>query len=438
MPFGRFRSKRGNDDSDSGSSGIDHDYEEDSRSSYGDRQLRDVASYSYENREFTVEEYEDRYAEKSCCSIAKLAVFFIFLGLTFGLVFGLVDLDRINGVINGNDGNNSTGTGTDDDALLINDDNGGNGNGEPYEFMQCPTNGGECCNGLQSNCDLAPHEIMWATVHNANHDDLLVSNNEAPLEEALDAGYRGLMIDVCLCNDGNGNFVVEFCHLLCGIGKRDPTEVFTNIEAFLTRNPTEVVMINFEMSHGAPTGSMLWALADAVPGLRQKTYIHRQGRIPIMRNLLASGRQLILFKHNGNNCNEENAVGCTPRIAEYFNTVVENNYSFKDVDAIRDSASSCWPIRGTEGRKDFYSVNNFVTTTLGPSKLAANIINQEAFLKQRIVDCQAVTGYEPNIMAVDFWQRGDLPKVVQEVNILRANGGAVSFMSRITKFFFGN
>mmetsp|Transcript_12502 Transcript_12502/g.15849 ORF Transcript_12502/g.15849 Transcript_12502/m.15849 type:complete len:439 (-) Transcript_12502:189-1505(-) len=438
MVFGRGtirKSKSGSREESSSES--DESYSSNSDSYYKGRNLRDVMSYSYDKHEVTREQYEaenyyyeDRYAEKRCCSIPKLAVFFIFLGLTFGLVFGLVDLDRINGIING--GDNSTGTDPTDDRIVFDDDTA-----EPYEFMQCPAVG-ECCNGLESNCDLAPHKMMWATVHNANHDDLLVSNNEAPLEEALEAGYRGLMIDVCRCKDEEGNWVLQFCHLLCGIGYRDPFEVFTNIESFLDRNPTEVVMINFEISNGNPTPEQLWSIADSVPGLREKTYVHRAGRIPVLRNVLANGRQLILYKHNGNNCNEENAQGCTPRIAEYFNTVIETQYSFKDVDAVSDSSESCWPFRGVDGRKDFYSINNFVTGPLGPSKLAAQTINKEAYLKKRLLDCEAVTGYVPNIIAVDFWQIGDVVKVVQEVNISRGSVVAVSLMSRIQKWFHGD
>ena len=204
--MGTLRSKRSgsHDEHDNNNNHNNATDDSDSSYSYGDQRLRDMVSYSYDNREITVEEYEyedrerehdyDRYAEKSCCTVPKLAVFFLFLGLTFGLVFGLVDLDRINNVING-----TNGTSVDDDTALSTDDDGGSTG--TYPFMQCPP-AGECYNNLQSNFAKAPHELMWAMVHNANHDDLLVSNNKAPLEQALEAGYSGLMIALCLCDDG--------------------------------------------------------------------------------------------------------------------------------------------------------------------------------------------------------------------------------------------
>ncbi len=59
-----------------------------------------------------------------------------------------------------------------------------------------------CCNGLASNCDLPLNQVTFAMVHNAmsSRDDLFAGyNNLEPLEEAMVAGYRGLMLDSCNC-----------------------------------------------------------------------------------------------------------------------------------------------------------------------------------------------------------------------------------------------
>ncbi len=395
-----------------------------------DMQYEDInynPSYDHSEYEVTYEDHKRQSEESGCCSAPKLAVFFIFLGLTFGLVFGFVDLDRINSLINDNSDTGSPGTNTTDpdnagngDDVIIADDGPAE---EPYEFMQCAPNAtlGTCCNGLASNCNLTPNEMMWAFVHNANHDDVLLPNHKAPLEQALEAGYRGLMLDVCWCTDPNNLPAkrLEFCHGVCGFGRREVDEVFTNIKTFLDENPSEVIFLNFEISSGNPTPLKIW---DAVrrAGLRQNSYIHRGGAFPTMRDLLLTGKQLILAKHNGNDCSDTSTPGCTPRIFEYFNEVIENYYDFQNVDAIEDSNSFCAPFRGIEGSKRFYSINNFVTATLGPSEKAAEVINQKAFLEQLIKDCKSVTGYNANIINVDFWQQGDLPRVVQETNIARA------------------
>ena len=69
-----------------------------------------------------------------------------------------------------------------------------------------------CCNGLVSNCDLKLNEVTFAMVHNAmsSRDDLFAAyNNIQTLEKALVAGYRGLMLDSCICDGSLGEDVAD-------------------------------------------------------------------------------------------------------------------------------------------------------------------------------------------------------------------------------------
>lgn len=74
-----------------------------------------------------------------------------------------------------------------------------------YGFMQCsnPNDPTTCCNGLETNCDLRVNEIMYATLHNAmaTFDDGFIfgPNHERQLEGAVEAGYRGINLDLCNC-----------------------------------------------------------------------------------------------------------------------------------------------------------------------------------------------------------------------------------------------
>ena len=70
-----------------------------------------------------------------------------------------------------------------------------------------------CCNLLTSNCNLPVNQATFAMVHNAHssYDDLFVGyNNNRPLEEALVEGYRGLMLDSCMCDGSLGETVGNF------------------------------------------------------------------------------------------------------------------------------------------------------------------------------------------------------------------------------------
>jgi len=81
-----------------------------------------------------------------------------------------------------------------------------------YQFIQCDVETeGDCCNGLENLCDLRANEILYATLHNgmATFEDgfLFGPNHKLQLEGALEAGYRGLNLDLCNC----GGEII-FCH----------------------------------------------------------------------------------------------------------------------------------------------------------------------------------------------------------------------------------
>lgn len=106
-------------------------------------------------------------------------------------------------------------------------------------------------------------------VHNAMssyEDYFIAANNNESLEKALVAGYRGLMLDSCLCDGGLSKYMEDgakdlmeeiglidesaeseevemtlgFCHTYCDAGVRDPHRVLKNIKKFLDINRNEV------------------------------------------------------------------------------------------------------------------------------------------------------------------------------------------------------
>ena len=67
-----------------------------------------------------------------------------------------------------------------------------------------------CCNLAKSNCDLKVNEVTFAMVHNAmsSRENLFAGyNNLKSMEGALVAGYRGLMLDSCICDGSIGETV---------------------------------------------------------------------------------------------------------------------------------------------------------------------------------------------------------------------------------------
>jgi hypothetical protein len=324
---------------------------------------------------------------------------------------------------------------------------------EQFDYMQCQDNT-KCCNGLESNCVLHLDEMLFPTVHNAMHDDLPFQNHNKPLEDALEAGYRGLQLDLCKCGDS-----LIFCHGNCRLGKcnnkytntnkkikiliqtqmhvfrqkgrRNVEIVVENIIDFLEQNPSEVIVIVLEISVGDPTPKELWTLIQDLEGVTDRVYQHDGSDTwPTMGKLVDSGERLIIFQHNGPKCQDpEEGVfdfdtmddACHSRILDLYYWTVETEFDFDSVEEIEDSASSCIGTRGwnmTNG--GFYSVNNFVSPFYGPSKSSSSKINKKEFLLDRIADCQAVGKKEPNFINIDYWQEGDLVEVTHEINKARA------------------
>jgi len=378
---------RGDIESDRGHSrDYDYDYTQDERY-YNDRELR------------------KQRQSGGCCSWTKAAVFLFFIGIALGILFGLVNIDEIKSWFgNVMEGNSESDTDSGDQV---------------FSFNQCTDVNATCCNGLHSNCDMSLNEVLFASVHNANHDSNLAPNNDAPLEQALQAGYRGLLLDVCKCDD-----VITFCHGICERGNRNPEEVFNNIGIFLSQNPHDVIILNFEMSVGEPTPEELWNVMETT-SIKSKTYTYEGGPWPTFNDMIgmATKKQVVAFYHNGPDCPLNNSpvtTGCHPRLINYHDYVVETPWDFDKVSALQNSETSCAENRGSSGSKDFYAINNFVTGSLGASKTYAKIVNGNSFIGQHITDCETLTSHQANLVAVDFWTVGDLLEVTQDVNKARA------------------
>ena len=160
-----------------------------------------------------------------------------------------------------------------------------------YTFMQCEDETQNCCNGLDTICDLRVDEIFYASVHNAmaTLEDGFVfgSNHRFKLEGALKAGYRGINMDVCNCNGE-----IQLCHGICGF-TRDVTETFGSINSWMEENPTETLMIVLEINSGADEPVDLdefYSILSGVDGLMDKVYIHENvmDPLPTLREMVAA------------------------------------------------------------------------------------------------------------------------------------------------------
>lgn len=151
-----------------------------------------------------------------------------------------------------------------------------------FTFQQCEANATSCCNGLENICDLTINNVMFATLHKAataqEDGALLRPNHLYSLESALEAGFRGLHMEVCKCNG-----VYQLCHGICSLGARNPTEVFLNMDRFLRDHRQEVLLVHLELKSDVHQDVILSEVYDAMKNatrFNRYLYSHKNNNDP--------------------------------------------------------------------------------------------------------------------------------------------------------------
>ena len=135
------------------------------------------------------------------------------------------------------------------------------------------------------------------------------------------------------------------------------------------------------------------------------------GPWPTLRAMIDSGQRLVLFA--------ENRAGAAPwyRLA-YDKAMQETPFHFARPGQLIGEdglATGCAPLRGPPSAPLFL-VNHWVTTDPVPLPSHAAEVNARGPLLRRIRTCERLRGHAVNLVAVNFYRRGDLFAVVDELN----------------------
>lgn len=305
------------------------------------------------------------------------------------------------------------------------------------------------CNGHVELCDRPLNEVAFATAHNAMSaavSGFVNPNQPRGIVAQLDAGVRGFLIDAYngaagdrgrviteLTPEGRESIVARvgedgvaaverllgkpldvgaplpgaetqyLCHVVCEIGATPMVEALTGVKEWLDAHPREVIVV-FIQDEGVTPEQVERVFGEA--GLLDLVYEHEAGAPwPTLGELIDSGsRLLVLAEHAG-------APGTWYH--QGFDLVQETPYDSRTVAALR-SDGSCAPNRGgTAG--DLFLLNHWVAS-YPPRPSEARTVNAYDFLLGRARRCEAIRGLLPNLVAVDFYDRGDLIAVVDELN----------------------
>lgn len=309
------------------------------------------------------------------------------------------------------------------------------------------------CNGAESLCDKRFDEITYAATHNSMSDKTYAGGwffpeQDGPISAQLASGIRGLMLDVYygypgtrVYTDGDRSspsvrnalkeeFGKEFvaaadrirrtiskpadskrrmylCHGFCELGALPIEEALGQIRDFLDDNPREVLVIVFQ--DYVPTR----ALADEIEksGVSEQAYMGDVNEPwPTIGQMIDDGRRVLML-------NENNLSPAVPWIHDAYSVMQETPFSFSDKSKLA-ARQSCRSSRG-EDENSIFLLNHWIDTAPAPRLSNARKANSREFLLDRVRRCERIRSHRVNLIAVDFFGQGDLPKVVDELNDVR-------------------
>ena len=180
------------------------------------------------------------------------------------------------------------------------------------------------------------------------------------------------------------------------------------MRAFLVENPDEVVIVVNQDEGVAPSDI---AKAFERAGLLDMVYRGPLDRLPTLRQMIESGQRLVVLA--------ENDAGSSDWYRPaYANALQETPFRFTSSAQLTDAAglaTSCRPNRGPDSATLFL-LNNWIDTTPVPRPSNAEIVNARATLLKRAQTCMRIRHRLPNLVAVDFYRRGDVLGVARLLN----------------------
>jgi hypothetical protein len=322
------------------------------------------------------------------------------------------------------------------------------GGGDEAATAATPT----ACNGFKALCGRPLNDVAFAATHNSMASvtipTFLFGQQDGTIADQLDFGIHGLLIDTYygdevdggvrtdleslpkraaaehelgapavdaalrirsrLERQGKGRRGIYLCHGFCEIGAVSLSSALTDLRSFLISHPGAVVVV-INQDEGVSPDSIRAAFERA--GLLDLVYRGPLGPFPTLREMIDSNQRLVVMA--------ENDAGDIPWYhLAYRNALQETPYRFRTTAALTDPsqvADSCRPNRGPASAPLFL-LNNWVDTTPVPRASNAAVVNARGALLTRSRTCQRIRHRLPNLVAVDFFRRGDVLGVVNALN----------------------
>eukprot|EP00929_Paragymnodinium_shiwhaense_P023497 TRINITY_DN14694_c0_g1_i1.p1 TRINITY_DN14694_c0_g1~~TRINITY_DN14694_c0_g1_i1.p1 ORF type:complete len:1451 (+),score=328.05 TRINITY_DN14694_c0_g1_i1:160-4512(+) len=309
------------------------------------------------------------------------------------------------------------------------------------------------CNLLDATCSRRVDEAAFATSHNvmsSQKQDWLFPNNYFMMKNALEAGVRGLMIDVwykwspdATDQEKQKPGTVYACHGLCEIGRELFLDDMKVLKEFLDANKRELVIMILEQYVASADVIQILQEAGLTPYLG---YSHSSPATawPTVEAMIANNHRLLLFSDKKadftgyayDRTTELSAASVGAGFAAASATawwhymwsyMTETAYTYKDWDSMK---ADCKLNRGapaggaaalaqsSPAGSELHRltiVNHFISTPVA-NEVEAAFANEEENLQQRMDACVSAWKHQANFPTVDFWSMGAVVEVANKLN----------------------
>jgi hypothetical protein len=316
----------------------------------------------------------------------------------------------------------------------------------------------EACNGFAELCERPLNEVAFPSAHNAMSAAELPNwfqpNQRFDIRAQLDDGVRGFLIDAhyginrpsgpvltdlnregeskvletiesqlgpdavsafqgisaqYANRGGEGKQGTYLCHVVCELGSIELVRALGWFRDFLLTHPDEVLVL-FVEDYVTPVDiQTAFEKSDILP----YAHVQKPGRpFPTMRELIESDKRLFVMAE------KDSGTSAIPWYHDGFSLAMETPYTFGSPVELAAKAS-CVPNRGGEG-KPLFQLNNWVEK-VPRSPTTAKLVNSLEFLVARARRCERRRQALPNLVAVDFYDKGDVVAASQELNGIAAD-----------------
>ena len=308
----------------------------------------------------------------------------------------------------------------------------------------------QVCNGEKSLCDLRLDQVTFPGVHHAfassEYPGYLFAQQVGTITDQLRAGVRALNIDthygvpstaripgqnvpIVLTDQAataagrahaeqdpvaekraaqlaagapkaaDAQRGIYLCHSNCETGAIRFGDGLKEIKTFLDGHPDDVLMLTI---HDFTSPADTAAAIDAA-GLADRAFTLQPGEpLPTLRTLIENGQTLLVFAERGD-------PGGPPWYHNMYDWFQETTFSFTN-----GKQFDCAPNRGKPDAPLFL-INHWLTLS-PPDPTVEAAVNSRAVLDKRIEQCLRERGLVPNIVQIQFAERGDLVSTVQSLN----------------------